>query len=117
MRLLIAAFTLAAAGPAAAQGLYDPALMAREAELRAEQQMMRNRAIDLQNQVTTMEMRLQTERSLRDLEVQARRPTPIAPEERRGSAGAAADLGGYASIPDDRLSASNARVRAASGSR
>ena len=112
-RLLIAAFALAAASPALAQGLYDPNLLAREAELRAQQDMLRNRTIDLQNQVTTLEMRLQAERSLRDLEAQARRPAPIPPAERR-TAGASAGLGGFTSIPDDRLNASNDRVRAAS---
>lgn len=113
-RLLIAALALAAASPAAAQGLYDPNLLARDADLRAQQDMLRNRTIDLQNQVTTLEMRLQAERSMRDLEVQARRPAPIVPVERRAAGAASADLGGYTSIPDDRLNASNDRVRAAS---
>lgn len=114
-RLLIAALALAAGSPAAAQGLYDPNWIARDAELRAQQDMMRNRSIDLQNQITTLEMRLQAERSLRDLEVQARRPVLMAPPERRTPAqpGDAA-LGGFTSIPDDRLNASNERVRAAS---
>ena len=117
-RLLIAAIALVAAGPAGAQGLYDPNWLAREAELRAQQDMMRNRSIDLQNQVTTMEMRLQTERSLRDLEVQARRPTLIPPAEPRGTAAvsSSADLGAFTSRPDDRLDASTDRVRAASRS-
>ncbi|HEX2561947.1 MAG TPA: hypothetical protein VHK87_17845 [Phenylobacterium sp.] len=114
-RLLIAAVVLAAAPPVAAQGLYDPNWIARDAELRAQQEMMRNRSIDLQNQITTLEMRLQAERSLRDLEVQARRPTLMAPPERRTPARpGGAELGGFTSIPDDRLSASNDRVRAAS---
>lgn len=115
-RLLIAALVLAAASPAAAQGLYDPNHLVREAELRAQQDMLRNRTIDLQNQITTMEMRLQAERSLRDLEVQRRRPEFPAPVERPVAASGPSDagLGGFASIPDDRLDASNDRVRAAS---
>lgn len=114
MRLLIAVLALAVAAPAAGQVLYDPAQVAREAELRAQQDMLRNRTIDLQNQLTTLEMRLQAERSLRDLEAQARRPAPYAPVERRTPGESAGDLGGFTSIPDDRLSASNARIRAAS---
>lgn len=115
-RLTIAALALAAASPAAAQGLYDPNQLAREAEMRAQQDMLRNRTIDLQNQITVMEMRLQAERSLRDLEVQARRPAQPAPVERRAASAGRSDagLGGFASIPDDRLDASNDRVRAAS---
>lgn len=115
-RLLIAALVLAAAAPAAAQGLYDPGLLAREAELRAQQDMLRNRTIDLENQITSMEMRLQAERTVRDLEAQRRRPATPAPEERRttASGGSDAGLGGFVSIPDDRLDASNDRVRAAS---
>jgi hypothetical protein len=113
-RLIIAAVVLAAAAPAAAQGLYDPDWVAREAELRAQQDMLRNRSIDLQNQVTALEMRLQADRAARDLEAQIRRPALPAPVERDDARSSSADLGSFTSIPDNRLDASNDRVRAAS---
>lgn len=112
-RLLIAAFVLAAATPALAQR-YDPDWVARDAELRARQDMLRNRTIDLENQLTGLEMRLQTDRALRDLEAQSRRPEPTPPVARPGGRATSGELGGFTSIPDSRLDASNARVRAAS---
>jgi|SRR5690606_18040135 hypothetical protein len=118
MRRLILAAALFAAPAAAQPAPYDPDWVAREAELRAQQDMLRNRTIGLQNQMTAMEMRLQTERAERQLELQRQRPAIPAPIERAGAPASRADLGGFTSIPDSRLDASNARVRAASrGSR
>ncbi|HEY9218506.1 MAG TPA: hypothetical protein VIO94_10690 [Phenylobacterium sp.] len=119
MRALLTAAALLAANAAAAQDLYDPTWMARDAELRSQQELMRQRDVALQNQLTTLELRLQTEQSLRMLQEQRLRPYLPAPPERRtaqpSSSGTTA--AGFAEIPDSRLSQSNSRVREASGGR
>jgi hypothetical protein len=111
-RSLVMASILVAA-PAAAQDVLDPNWMAREAELRAQQELARQRSIALQNEITTLEMRLQAEQSMRALERQGLRPQVQLPPERRVGAATPARRG-VAEIPDDRLAASNERVRAAS---
>jgi hypothetical protein len=115
-RFALAALLAAAAAPASAQVAFDPFWMAREAELRAQQEMDRQRSIGLHNEITALEMRLQTERSLQSLETQARRPAVIGPVETRraGPATPSASSGGFVEFPADRLAASNERVRAAS---
>lgn len=113
-RLIITAFLFASAAPTLARAQHDPDWVARQAEARAQQDMLRNRTIDLENQVTALEMRLQADRAARELEAQARRPGLPPPPEAHGRYAPPADLGGFTSIPDSRLDASNARVRAAS---
>lgn len=97
----------AAAAPAAAQ---LPLTLQRDNELWAEQQMARQREIAIQNQLSTLEARVRTDEALRDLDRNALR-TPRQPDLR------AVDPGKLAGIPDDRLAASNARVRAAAANR
>ena len=111
--LALAVFA-ASANPAPAQD--DPLRSLREAEIFSQQQSARQRTIELENRLNALEARLQTDRSLRDLEVQQYRhlpPRSIPPDDARPSPAAA----GYASIPDDRLARSNARVREASRNR
>ena len=97
------------AGPACAQDAFS---RDRELELRAQQDMARQRMNALQNEVQALEGQVRTEQALRDLR-ERRDPPRLGPREaRQPGAGIPA---GYASIPDETLAASNARVRAASG--
>ena len=113
MRALLAILAvLACASSASAQISHET--IAREMDLQAQQQMQRQRSIALENQLNALDARVQSEQRLRD--VQAARPpafqSPADPSTPRPLT-----AGGYASIPDAALAASNARVRAASQNR
>lgn len=112
--LLIAlALGMAPATPVLAQA--DPAQVARENDLWAQQQLQNQRAVALENQMNALDARLGTEVRLRELRDQARRPAM--PEPYVPKSGAALNLGPFPSIPDDALAASNRRVREASENR
>lgn len=103
------------AGPVAAQDLYA---VERAAELRAEQQMANQRAVALENQLSALEARIRTEEGLRTLREQAARPYLPGSDQPYGAhPPAVGDTGALATIPDDRLAASNARVREAAANR
>ena len=110
MRPFILAFAVlaASANPAPAQIV----------PLESAQQMLdRQRSVALENQLFSLEARVATER-LRDLEVQQSRhapPAALPPADYAPRTSPAAS--GYASIPDESLAASNARVREASRNR
>lgn len=104
---LVLLFSSALVAPVAAQ--VDPNPLNRGLDLQALQQMDRQRAIALENQVNALEARVQSEQRLRDF--QATLPPPYA--YRPGEVSRAAPPTGYASIPDAALAASNARVRQA----
>lgn len=106
-RLLLCLVFCALVSPARAQGLFDtPA----QSEAWAQRELDRQRGIALENELRAQIGRAAVEQSLSDLRRQLDRP-PLG------------DFGGrpapydptYVDIPDDRLAASNARVRAAAG--
>ena len=112
-RLALICFTaisLAAMGaPALAQSLQatmDAQL--RASELQAQQDMAARQAVIQQNQLTVLEAQIRAEQAIADVQAQgrSRRPPPL-------QGGARLDADQFASIPDDRLAASNARVKAA----
>lgn len=75
----------------------------------AQQQMDRQRAIALENQLNTLDARVQSEQRLRDFQATVPPPGLRAPEHPVPTGSSP-----YASIPDAALAASNERVRAAS---
>jgi hypothetical protein len=118
MRTLILVIALACAAPAAAQDTYALTLQ-RDAELQAQADLARQREVELNNRLSTLEARQQTDQAMRDIQALRQRPTPptiydpdVPPPPR-----AAVPAGAFASIPDDVLAASNARVRAAAANR
>jgi hypothetical protein len=118
MRALIVLAMAAFASPALAQDPYALTLQ-RDAELQAQADLARQREVELNNRLSTLEARQQTDQALRDIQALRQRPTlptiydPDAPPPPR----AAVPAGAFASIPDDVLAASNARVRAAAANR
>ena len=117
MRSILLALAVNAVVAASALAQADPARLARENDLWAQQQNQNQRAVALENQVNALDARLGTEARLRELREQARRPA--VPERYVPKSGAvrAPELGAFPSIPDEALAASNARVRAASQNR
>ena len=117
MRALIVLISLACAAPAAAQP--SALILQRDAELQAQADLARQREVELNNRLSTLEARQQTDQALRDIAAMRQQPTlptiydPNAPPPHRASVPA----GAYASIPDAALAASNARVRAAAANR
>jgi hypothetical protein len=114
MRALIVLAALGLAAPAAAQDYYALTLQ-RDAELRAQADLARQREVELTNRLSTLESRVQTDQALRDIDALRQRPPvraydPKAPLPKLPP-------GGYASIPDAKLAASNAAVRAAANNR
>lgn len=109
MRAVIAVIAaLTAASPVAAQ---VPLAIQRDNELWAQQQAARQREVATYNEFIALDARVRADQALRDLERQTRdsRLPPADPAQLRTSQPAA--------IPDDRLEASNARVREASRNR
>lgn len=109
MRTIFLSVSLLAlsAGASSAQVPYgsvvtDPAYM-------AQQQIDRQRAIALENQLNTLDARIQSEQRLREFEAAQPPPRLSAPERPAPTVS-----GAYATIPDAMLADSNARVRAAS---
>lgn len=113
MRFLLSLALLAASGPAFAQT--DHQILAREQELMVQQQMLQQRSIALENQLSAMEARVRTEQALSDLRVQQLTPPIRLPQVPANPP--IIVQGGFASVPDDRLADSNRRVREASGNR
>lgn len=117
---LLALATLAAsASPVPAQ--VDPMLQAQQNDLWMQQQALQQRQIAVENQLSAQDARIATDLRLRELEAQRLRPAVRVPSD---PARTAATVGGVnasaqapVSIPDDRLAASNARVREAAGNR
>lgn len=113
--VLLAAIFAASASPAPAQVYPDPGLPAgaaalRDADLFSRQQAAQQRSVETENRLSNLEAQVQTQANLRQLESQqARHAQPGIVR--------APSAGSYASIPDDRLAASNARIKAASGNR
>jgi hypothetical protein len=111
MRPMILALAILAASANPAPAQIDPLRAAREAEVTAQQQMQFQRSIALENQINALDARVTTEQRLRDLEAQRDYPRQLVPSDPNRRP--ALDPGGFVSIPDAALAASNARVREA----
>lgn len=83
----------------------------RDMQLRAQQDMVARQSVLQQNQLTVLEAQIRTQQAIEDVQAQTRAPQ-LAPS---GAGLPNLDTSKLASIPDDRLAASNARVRAAAG--
>lgn len=115
MRTLLAMAAVAAASPAAAQGLGDQILLD---DLRMRQQAAERRAIEQANQLMALEARLQADRSIEDLRTQAVPPRlPQLSSRRPDGVSPSAATTQFPAIPDDVLAESNRRVREAAGPR
>jgi hypothetical protein len=79
----------------------------RDAQLRAQLDMANRQAVLQQNQLSALDTQIRTQQAFSNLQAQAY--APIVPPV---SVGAVIDPGQFVSMPDDRLAASNARVRA-----
>lgn len=116
MRVLpILVLALAAASPVAAQIVRDPGQQARDAEIFMQQQAAQQQAVAQANQLNALESQLRTEQNLAAIRAQGARP--VLPEPYVGAyapATSTVDTSKLVSIPDDRLAASNAAVKAAS---
>jgi hypothetical protein len=115
MRSLPLVLFLAVAGPAAGQDGVTFSLH-RQAETEAQAEMARQREVALYNQMQVLESQAQTQGALRDIDALRYRP-PSLPVIVDPKAPRVIDARALASIPDDRLAASNARVRAAAQNR
>ncbi|KQW72982.1 MULTISPECIES: hypothetical protein [unclassified Phenylobacterium] len=116
MRPLLFALAIfaASASPAPAQVARDPAardLEFQNQQLLNQQLIERQRSVAQENQLNTLDARVQSQERLQGLEA-ARRPT-LAPLQSAVQP-PALNMGNYATIPDAALAASNARVREAS---
>jgi predicted small lipoprotein YifL len=117
---LVAALSVAAAAtPGLAQPLQTPSFQQhmddqlRASELQAQQEMANRQAVIQQNQLTALEAQVRTQQAIADIAASGRSPRLASPP----GAAASLDPGSYASIPDDKLAASNARVKAAAENR
>lgn len=117
MRALIVLICLACATPAAAQ--LNPLVLQRDAELQAQADQARRREVELSNRLSTLEATQQTNQALSDIAAMRQRPPlpTIYDPNAEPPRAAALPPGSFASIPDDTLAASNARVRAAAANR
>lgn len=113
MRIVLLSAALAMTGAAQAQ----PLSLQGEVEQRAEQMLERKRSVALQNELQALDADIRAERALRNLQIR-RGPstTGLYQDEARPQPPKAATKG-LAEIPDDRLAASNARVREVARSR
>jgi hypothetical protein len=114
MRPIVLAVILFAIAPAA--WAQDPLLYQRDFEVQTQLQAARQREVDLQNQLTVLDARVRTEQAIRDQESLRNAPAVRIPSD-PAARQAPIDPGKLAAIPDDRLAASNARVRAAARNR
>ena len=108
------AVVAASASPAPAQAPRDPIardLTIRNQELQAQQMIDRQRSVALENDLNSLDARVQSQQRMQGLQAQGA-PTlaPLASEVKPPSL----NMGSFASIPDAALAASNARVREAS---
>lgn len=110
--LFLSALAVAIPAVAFAQTPYTDQL--RLGELQAQQDLARQRAIAQDNELTALTARIQTETVIRDLAAQRVLPKlPTLPDDPNRPP-VVIDTSQLPSIPDDRLAASNAAVRAAS---
>ncbi|WP_374572698.1 hypothetical protein [Phenylobacterium sp.] len=117
MRMILAVFAAALAGPALAQTPPDLVSQGDLAIQNAEAQAAANRReVSLENRLNAQDAALRAETAVRALQDQsAQAATAIPPPALAGAA--SVSLGDMASIPDERLAASNARVREAAQNR
>ena len=112
---LVLSLALALPAPALAQDFNTIFL---ENQMRAEQDMARQRGVALHNELMALDARVRTEQAIRDAQAQARTPRLQVPAERQPPPAATPPVAGQvASIPDAALAASNARVRDAAAGR
>ena len=112
MRALVILAALSFAAPAAAQDTW--ALTAqRDAELHAQAQLARQREVELNNRLSTLEATVQTNQALSDIAALRQRPAVPTYDPKA----VPTTVPKYASIPDSVLADSNARVRAAAANR
>ena len=114
MRALLVLIALGFAAPAAAQDSF-PLTAQRDAEFHAQADAARQREVELTNRLSTLEARLQTEQAMSDIAALRQRPALSAVYDPKWPVAAVATA--YASMPDDKLAASNAAVRAAAANR
>ena len=107
--VLILLAVSALAHPAGAQDLQALALQQTQ-DLEMQRAMDRQRDVVLHNELMVLDARVRTDQAVRDLQDQRANP-PLRSLPALGAA--PIDPQAYAAIPDDRLAASNARVRAA----
>jgi hypothetical protein len=114
---IVLSLAMALPAPAIAQDFNTIFL---ENQMRAEQDMARQRGVALQNELMALDARIRTEQTIRDVQAQGRTVRLPTPQERQPpppSRPPPFDAGQVASIPDQALAASNARVREAAGNR
>jgi hypothetical protein len=112
----LAAASLAAGAPALAQPPPSLALQQsmsdghRALELQGQQDLAARQSVLQQNQLTVLDAQIRTQQAIEDVQAQMRTPQVAPPA---GGVGPGLDAGRLVSIPDSRLAASNARVKAA----
>lgn len=109
MRILAGALGLMGLSAFAAAAQVPYGSVVTDPGYQAQQQIDRQRAIALENQLNTLDARVQSEQRLRDFQATVPPPGLRAPEHPVPTGSSP-----YASIPDAALAASNERVRAAS---
>jgi hypothetical protein len=108
---------LGVAAPAVAQspGAREQMRLQMQTDLlRAQQDLAARQAVIQQNDISRLDAPLRSERALATLRAQSYSPQVAPPA---GGTYPQIDVGGLASIPDDRLAASNARAKAAADNR
>ena len=94
--------------------LPDIATQMRLDALSAQLQIQQQRNVATENEFQALDARVRTDQALRDLQAESEQPRlRVPPDPVYGAANPNYDPARLASIPDDRLKASNARVRAA----
>jgi len=114
MRAAVIAILLALAPGARAQ---DFDTMVRTQQLEAAIANIRQRDVALSNELMAMEARAQAEHSISALQAQRNSPGNRPPVDYEALDRAPVVPRSYATIPDERLAASNARVKAAAENR
>jgi hypothetical protein len=109
VRPMLMGLALMAAAPAAAQNAYYDHQLG---VLQAQQQMDRQRAIALENELNALSAQVQTEQALRALRMQRQIPAIPSILPRPGGEVAEQPALDLPTTPDARLAASNARVKA-----
>lgn len=119
MRALMILAVLACAAPAAAQPDTYALTLQRDAELQSQSDLARQREVELNNRLSTLEARQQTDQALRDIGALRQRPPLPTIYDPNAAPPLAAPIpaGALVSIPDATLADSNARVRAAAANR
>jgi hypothetical protein len=111
--LMLAAVLGLAAAPAAAQLLpTGPDATLRQQELQMQQDLTRQRLLAQELELQALDARLRTQQAERDIAVQRSLPPLPPPSLDPNRPPPRIDTAGLASVPDDRLAASNAAVRA-----